>query len=608
MDKKTKLLIIMNIVLLCIIVGGSYAYFTSRSNVNSVESGVTGNTATTEDANLEIKSLQDFDDSDVYPGHQMVSIVQVKATGDNIAIPYNLIWTGTDTLKTPVEYEVYKKDEKLDVNASCVKKVQTVEGIQHLSENCTISNLSSLGEFISSGTINYSNEEIKEILVKDESITSTKPATSVYYYIIMKYPNLDKAQDDDLGGTFKGVVNVEKNNVESDVDIVAVYLGEDDGTYKQVKKIPTEGYIFNSEKSTCSNGATPNWVENDLIISELTESGTSCSLYFEPTIKHINTALGTLTVNMISPDFTSAATADEGIFTAQDNDGASYYWRGAVENNYLKFAGKWWRVIRVNGDGTIRIIYDGTEYHANGTSTKDSLINNGAIYSFSKDAAYRDNAYVGFMYGEVGANTYESTHANINKSNAMEQLETWYTVNLTDYASFIDINAGFCNDRSINNGNITWWNLDTKKGYGKLLTAYSSFSRILDTSGNFSPTQTPTFECVNENDLFTESVATKGNKALTYPIGLITADEVVYAGGFGGSNNVSFYLYNGQNYWTMTPYSLWSNENAAVFITGDRGLGCFSVQMDFGLRPVINLKADVTITGSGTQNDPYVVS
>ncbi|MDE5539462.1 MAG: hypothetical protein K2J20_03135, partial [Bacilli bacterium] len=302
MDKKTKLLVIMNIVLLCIIVGGSFAFFTSRSNVDSVESGVTSNTTTTEDAELKIKSLQDFDDNEVYPGHQMVSIVQVKATGDNIVIPYNLIWTGTDTLKTPIEYEVYKKDEQLEVNASCVKKVQTVEGIQHLSEDCTISNINQLGEAISSGTINYSSEEIKVTLTENESITSTKPATSVYYYVIMKYPNLDKAQDDDLGSSIKGVVNVEKSDTKSDVDIVAVYLGEEDGTYKQTKKIPTEGYIFNSEKSTCSNGATPTWVENGLFISELTESGTSCSLYFEPTIKHINTALGTLAVNMIQPD------------------------------------------------------------------------------------------------------------------------------------------------------------------------------------------------------------------------------------------------------------------------------------------------------------------
>ncbi|MDE5540205.1 MAG: hypothetical protein K2J20_06965 [Bacilli bacterium] len=600
MEKNKKIIMLsMGIALLVFSVGISFAFFTSRSNINNVTNGVTGDTTTTEDTNLEIKSLQDFDDKEVYPGHQMVSIVRVIATGDNIAVPYNLIWTGTNTFKTPVEYEVYKKDEQLEVNASCVKKVQTVEGIQHLSEDCTISNLSSLGEVISSGTINYSSEEIKEILVKDESITSTKPATSVYYYIVMKYPNLDKAQDDDLRATFKGVVNIEKNDTKSDVDIVAVYLGEDDGTYKQAEDIPTEGYIFNSEKSTCSNGATPNWVENGLFISELTKRGTSCSLYFEPTIKHINTALGTLTVNMIPPDFSSVATTDEGIFQATDETGKpTYYYRGAVENNYLKFADKWWRIIRINGDGTIRIIYDGTSYHANGTSTTDNLINNGATYTFSKSGASNDNAYVGFMYGTTGGSDYKATHANTNKSNAMEQLETWYTTNLASYSDKIDTNTGFCGDRrSSTNENAT--KSDGAGGVGTTVTYYGAYLRIVNSKN-------PSLTC-EDNDLYTVTGASKGNKAMTYPIGLITADELVMAGGVVGSNNTSYYLYNGHSYWTMSPSRYVSYSTVwSAYLTGECSWSGLSNA--FGIRSVINLKADVSITGSGTQNDPYVVS
>ncbi len=98
--------------------------------------------------------------------------------------------------------------------------------------------------------------------------------------------------------------------------------------------------------------------------------------------------------------------------------------------------------MRVNGDGTIRIIYDGTEYHPNQTSTTDSIIQ--SVFNPSNN----DNAYVGFMYGAAGANTYEETLANINKSTIMTRLETWYN-NLATYADKIDTNAGFCGDRSM---------------------------------------------------------------------------------------------------------------------------------------------------------------
>ena len=108
--------------------------------------------------------------------------------------------------------------------------------------------------------------------------------------------------------------------------------------------------------------------------------------------------------------------------------------------------------------------------------------------------------------------------------------------------------------------------------------------------------------------MFTVSGSSKGNHKLTYPIGLITADEVVLAGGFGGSSNSSYYLHTGQYYWIMSPSSADSDGWANVFhVYSTGGLGYFFVHATYGVRPVINLKADVTITGEGTSTDPYVV-
>lgn len=98
----------------------------------------------------------------------------------------------------------------------------------------------------------------------------------------------------------------------------------------------------------------------------------------------------------------------------------------------------------------------------------------------------------------------------------------------------------------------------------------------------------------------------KGNKALTYPIGLITADEVIMAGGSSKKGNSSYYLYNNDYYWTMTPYHF--HNSAVVFRVGSGGM-LDTGRTDYyqGVRPVINLASDVKVTGSGTSTDPYVV-
>ena len=94
---------------------------------------------------------------------------------------------------------------------------------------------------------------------------------------------------------------------------------------------------------------------------------------------------------------------------APDAYGDSYYYRGNVTNNYVLFADKYWRIVRINGDGTVRVIYDGTSAHANGESSSDRQIGTSAFNS-----SYKDNAYVGYMYGQTGASTYAAAHANTN--------------------------------------------------------------------------------------------------------------------------------------------------------------------------------------------------
>ena len=598
-ERNKKLAILVGTLLL--VVGVSFAYFTGVSDTRGNGNIAEGNITVIKGAELNVQGKLEFNDTGIFPGHKNVSSIKVTATGNNELVPYNLIWTGTNELNTPLNFTVYKTSTEIEVAATCEKKNKVENNVTHLSEECTISNIEQLGSIIATGTIETSNEERKVILAEGEFITATKTGEVVYYYIILEYPNLDEEQNIDMGKTFDGIISVEEGNASPDISIVATYIKQDNGTYKKSSDIPQSGYALNKEKSTCTNNTIPEWKESKLQVAGYTKQGTQCELYFDES-KASDTILGDITPNPGSNSFTGVETGNKGIFTGTDNDGTTYYYRGAVTNNYLKFAGFWWRIIRINGDGTIRIIYDGAVYLANGTSTVNSI----AVAKKAFNSSNNDNAYVGFMYGQTGASTYEATHANTNKSNIMTELETWYTNKLASYADKIDTNAGFCGDRSMNTGSETWWDNDTRKGYGTNATAYGPFSRFFTTSNSWASTQTPTFKCLNSNDLYTVKGATKGNKAMDKPIGLITADEIVYAGGFGGKSNSYYYLYNGQDYWTMSPYYA---ANAFIFSASSIGsLSYNNASGTRGVRPVINLRADVPITGIGTRNDPFVVS
>ena len=291
-------------------------------------------------------------------------------------------------------------------------------------------------------------------------------------------------------------------------------------------------------------------------------------------------------INQTTPDFSQVATTNEGTFTAYDNDGVSTYFRGAVTNNYVKFANFWWRIIRVNGNGSVRLIYDGTTAHANGESSTDRQIGTGA-FNTNKN----DNAYVGYMYGTPGSSTYETTHANINNSAIKTILDSWYESNLSNHSDYIDTEAGFCGDRTPYSGS----------GTGTTRTYYAPYNRLYRN-------KTSSFECTNNSDLYTTTGSEDGNKALSYPIGLISADEVAYAGGVYNTSNSSYYLYISGAYWTMSPSSY--GGGASVFFVNSYGfLSINSVDWTgYGVRPVINLRGDLFVTGTGTSIDPYEVS
>ena len=306
-------------------------------------------------------------------------------------------------------------------------------------------------------------------------------------------------------------------------------------------------------------------------------------------------------------DLTGAAVSTETealLASAEDDNGTSYYFRGAVTNNYVEFANKCWRIVRVGGDGSVKLILhnDNTTGAANPCDSANNNASaafahfNGTTYLSDFNSNIGDNASIGLMYGTPGSNDYASTHANTNKSTILTNLETWYTNNLVTYTDKLS-DTIWCNDKSTETGAL---------GYGLKGTYYSAASRVR--AGK------PSLKCSNDNNngklsKFTVSDTTNGNGNLTYKIGLLTADEIMFAGFKNSVSNSSTYLQENANneWWTLSPLEF--SEVTGTYLC--------AVQVDmFGggvsniaVRPAISLVSSTTISsGTGTSEDPYVVN
>ena len=366
-----------------------------------------------------------------------------------------------------------------------------------------------------------------------------------------------------------------------DFKIMAMYQ-ETDNDYVEISSIPSYGYHINQDKSYCTldninkdNNAILKTIGSNHTISNLSKND-KCYIYFDKNkINNISDIINTHNL-AVRTDFSTTVTEDTTgtLFVAPDDYGNSYYYAGAVKDNWVKFGGYYWRIIRINGDGTIRMIYNGPTTDQTGETTQ---IGNDAF-----NTNYNDNMYVGYMYtsGEVHGRGTDSTLKGL--------LDNWYNKNLKNYENYIATGGGasFCNDRQPSTEETS---MNGGGGTGTTMTYYAARYRLIINKA-------PTFKCADTRDRFSIS------------IGLITADEAAYAGGVSyEKSNSSYYLYNGYYYRTMSPGQF--GGHAQVFcIYNDGMIATPYVSDPDGYRPVINLKADTQFTsGNGTSSNPYTV-
>ena len=303
------------------------------------------------------------------------------------------------------------------------------------------------------------------------------------------------------------------------------------------------------------------------------------------------------------------STASEALLASTEDDyGTSYYFRGAVTNNYVEFANKCWRIVRVGGDGSVKLILhnDNTTGAANpcdAANNSDSAAfarYSGTTYKSAFNKRYNDNAYLGFKYGTPGSSTYEATHANTNDSTILNNLETWYTNNLKTYADAI-ADTEWCNDKT----NVTDTTFNPSdysnvngSGYGINDTYYGATKRLLSADNKAGGTG-PSLKCNGELSKITSKV------------GLITADELAFAGYAFERNNTTTYLQENatdSRWWSLSPGRFGSSYACVWFVGGSSvDFNDYYVDNSYGLRPSISLKSTTNVTGNGTSDKPYKV-
>ena len=552
-----------SILLLFIVITASFAYFGSFDvnlnnnvavNINAVSPGDATFTSNATQLNLQVPAAN---------MSQTASNNEIAAATNTATLTVNL--TGAANLLTTCTYDiVYEYDSTSNVYG---KSPTTKNGNKEIT--LQVSNVNGTNNFANEKNFDYDSSwrNNKRILVSGATISSNGTLTTQNISITGKYYNLTIPQTSIEGKAFTGKIYV-TNHSCSTSEPAYITLLKDYGGKDNITELPDSAF---------ANVTTAN---------------------------------------------------DKGMYKKADDLGTSYYYRGAVDNNWVKFGKEgtkdiYWRIIRINGDGSIRMIYSGTTKPSENTSVTGSngvyMTGTGTQITVDSANTFKFNSssnkaeYVGYQYIEGQQHGYgecngSSASCTVNgntlyNSIIKQQIDKWYAGTTLKDNSLVSQDQIFCNDRSATTsdsgtpGEISG-SMSTSTTY-----YYGAYVRLVTN-------KSPQLKCPTASDKFTSRKSSIGNKALTYPVGLITADEVAMAGGVYGSINSSYYLYTSSFYWSGSPYDFFSDYSSAGEFSVSNGgdIGAGSVNITYGARPVVSLSSKAKLLGSGTYDDVYTVS
>ena len=537
-SKETKLIgVIASVFLLFIVFSAAFAYFGSFNVDLNNNVAVNINAVSPGNASFVSSATQLNLQVPAANMSQTAADNETPAAENTAILTVNL--TGAANLLTTCTYDiVYEYDANSNVyGVSPTTKNGDKEITLQVSRVNGINNFASEKNFDSTTISSYKNGNVY-ILVSGATIESDGTLATQNILITGKYYNLTISQSSLEGKIFTGKIYVTNHSCSTSENV-------------------EYGYITilndNGGKDTIEKKATPNFDTSTVV----------------------------------------------GMFSTKDDLGTSYYFRGAVENNYLKF-GKdssgndmLWRIVRINGDGTIRIILnDGIGQSAfNGNYDKSEYV--GYQYILGKQHGYGkcDGYDNEFCENDEGDLVYNST--------VKQLIDRWFisetSLGNTDTLNVAD--AIYCNDRSASSTQTDTWTSETDYDYGF--------------TGRVVQNNNPSLICPLNDDRFTiDKISELGNSALTYPVGLLTGDEFIFAGGLFSSsseeNNYNVYLSNDENQLLGSPMNFFNNESFMAFHqTGF--IYVYPCNENHQIRPVISLVSTVKLSGDGTYTNPYVV-
>ena len=590
--KKRMLILCIMLAVVLMITGVSYAVFTSYSSQTDA------NTLAASCMDLEFNGQNEINLLNTYPISEGEALEQtpytftIKNKCDNYIEYYVIASVISTTNKIDSKYVKVSLLGDNDLNGTVINTLESISTPQSLSKyNITENYILKRGDGIS----------------KDERRTFN-------FRMWLDSNNKDIWTSEDIEGKDYqvkiSVVGTVKTRPKDDLYVAALIDGVESSTFPTTNK-------YNASVECTRNGKkidakeSIDWSGTEWeLTTKITSGNVRCNANFEtPTLKETILTKNELKAPITTPG-AAVSTASEALLASTEDDyGTSYYFRGAVTNNYVEFANKCWRIVRIGGDGSVKLILHND--NENGATDPCSSTNNsenaafarysGTTYTSVFNEKGADNAYVGFMYGTPNSNSYAATHANINKSTILNILETWYNNNLKRYDNML-YNNTFCIEKElITDTSYDPWNWGNVKGlgYAKNVTYYRAIQRLVSSSNRPGGTG-PTLKCNGEF-----------NKVVS-KIGLISIDEAIFAGYAANVKNSQNYLQENatsNDWWTISPAGLGSSGSAYIwFIRGtlSEPLGHPVVRKD-AIRSYISLKQSVKATGEGTAQDPYKV-
>ena len=581
-DNKNKTLILSVVGLIGLIVitiGITYAIFT-YTKLGTTDNTITAGT---------LKFLY-TENTGVKTGIQLTNALPISDTqgkaldGDNNVFDFSIEATNTGTEAIPYEVTLRKKvDSTLEEN--CVKVYLTDKTETTEKEELAVIKYSKLPQ---------TNIDVGSEIEKTIYNGSVDGNTTNYKKDFRLRMWVDDTEDSSniYGKKFTAMVNVysnakvisaEEQELRSNADIQSITIGDNiltsvtdkDWNYEiqldnpdtlklnVIPKYALASVRIEKDNQVISNNSDVSLIGgNNIYKVAITSTDQKNTKEYKINVKvkqavSLKDEVLKSTVIASSPTLTTSSnnTSDaSGLYksTATNTGEPTYYFRGNVTNNYVSFAGQTWRIVRVNEDGTIRIVMqDG--------------INSNANIAFNSN--YKNYSY---MY--------------YTNSNAKTQLESWYQTNIgsnTNLASKVATGSYYCEQAKVKYD-------DNWTAGNTIMTLYSVY--------------TPNFKCEIDGN---------GKGLVNANIGLLTYDEVVYAGGYSYSNNMNYYLNNfSVSWWIMSSAGFSSSSGSFIWLISQSG----DIRRNnphatsYTLRPVLNLNADTLVTGTGTSSDPYVVS